>query len=255
MVGEKKAKAGDKGKCKFRGRSNSLSTSLSTFQDAILHLQNEKQPQGMAFSLWWAHSFSPNTSTTLSLSLESYQSVSHNLWCLTSNSSSCFPKAIAAFTLLAANQSLRSVRSPTAFSASQPSSSSRATPPLTSDSLQESAPPALLCSWTLGWSLTKLFSCNPAVLIALFPIQCHTKDRKEKTQFQCQCEEWHFKEVYSRYLYDIPHSCSEISFTLWCNYSIFMELLGAIPYSFAACRVQQNPHCLHLSWASPCSPP
>lgn len=55
MVGDEKAKAGDKGKCRLRGCSNSLSISLSTSQDAILHLHNEKQPQSMAFSPRWAH--------------------------------------------------------------------------------------------------------------------------------------------------------------------------------------------------------
>lgn len=129
MVGNGKAKAGDKGKWKFRGCSNSLSISLSTSQDAILHLHNEKQPQSMAFSLWWAHSFSPNTSATLRLSLESYQSVSHNLWCLTSNSSSRFPKAIAAFTPLAANQSALCATHQL-IPPPQLSSSSQATPPL-----------------------------------------------------------------------------------------------------------------------------
>lgn len=32
-----------------------------------------------------------------------------------------------------------------------------------------------------GWILTKLFSCYPAVLIALFPLHCHTEGRKENT--------------------------------------------------------------------------
>lgn len=145
MVVEEKAKAGDKDKCKFRGCSNSLSTSLSALQDPILHLHNQKQHQCIAFSLWWAHSFSPNTSVSLILSLESYQSVSHSPWCLTSNSSSCFPKAVAAFTALTANQFLHPARSPTASSTSQPSSIHAALP-LTGSSFQELSLPVLLCS-------------------------------------------------------------------------------------------------------------
>lgn len=56
------------------------------------------------------------------------------------------------------------------------------------------------------------------------------------------------------FVWQKPHSCSETSFTLWCNYRIFVELLGAIPYSLSACRVQQKPHCLNASWAAPCLP-
>lgn len=145
MLVEEKAKVGDKDKCKFRGCSNSLSTPLSTLQDPILHLHNQKQLLCIAFSLWWAHSFSPNTWVPLILSLESYQSVSHSPWCLTSNSSSHFPKAIAAFTALTANEFLHPARSPTAPSTSQPSSIHGALP-LTGNTFQELSLPVLLCS-------------------------------------------------------------------------------------------------------------
>ena len=142
----KRPKQGTKANASLEDAATVCQHLCQLFKMQFFIFNNEKQPQHMAFSLWWAHSFSQNTSMTLSLSLESYQSVSHNLWCLTSNSSSCFPKAIAAFAPLTANQSLRSVRSLTAFSASQPSSSSHATPLLTSNSLHESSLPALLCS-------------------------------------------------------------------------------------------------------------
>lgn len=86
--------------------------------------------------------FSPNTSATLRLSLESYQSVSHNLWCLTSNSSSHFPKAIAAFTPLAANQSVLCAIHQL-LPTPQISSSSQATPPLAVMASGDPVPAAL----------------------------------------------------------------------------------------------------------------
>lgn len=86
--------------------------------------------------------------------------------------------------------------------------------------------------------------------------QCHMKTTREKhNQFQLQCGLWHFKEVYGKYLYDRYLTVVQKSALFWCNYSIFIEFLGAIPYSFSACRVQQNPHCLNASCATPCSPP